>query len=125
MSLLSYYNPIPRLLYDEIYPYMPIRSTWRDAPEQTETGYIICQDVPGFKKENLTIEVGNDNYIRVNGESHSSQSKSRVSRKITQKWYIPRNADPASIMAQCEDGVLTITMNKINPQDSYRRIAIV
>jgi len=82
-----------------------------DAFEKTETGYSMEVMVPGFSKEDLIVQIVNDRYLTVNGESSYGTTK----RKFAQRWHLPIHVDISTIKATVKKGILTVIMNKKEP----------
>jgi len=69
----------------------------------TGDGYSFQIEVPGIKKENLKVEVNGEN-ITVSGK--------RGDQELKRIFDIPLGADPLSIDAHLEDGVLELRFKK-------------
>ena len=84
-----------------------------------EKSYSIALDIPGFSKENVSIEVENKK-LTVAGERTESARKEtdvvlRQERKFGQfhrVFNLPDNIQDESIQAKFENGVLTINLPK-------------
>lgn len=87
------------------------KSIFDESINQTENGFEIKRNVPGYGKEDLVIEIEN-NILNV-------KSKDEV---ISFAYSLSPNVDIKSIEAKCDKGVLVITLNK--NKDSIKTIEI-
>lgn len=80
-----------------------------------DNSYEITVDVPGFNKDNLSIDIQND-ILRISGkrESESKQDDKhyyrieRSSGSFLRTLSLPQDADSDEIQASLKDGVLTL-----------------
>lgn len=81
--------------------------------------YTGSFDIPGVKRENLSLETEN-----VGGKRVLRVSWSRDDRPYERYWRLPPEVDADAIDAQLADGVLTLTLPKAKRTSSTRAITI-
>ena len=125
---------IPRKFYlDDIFDDFMV-------PERTNVGkcdiyekdnkYHIEMDVPGFKKEDIKINLDN-NYLTIFAEKKSEDKdeskkyirKERTYSKFERSIYLG-DADEENIEAEYKDGILNIIVPKINENRTKKYIEI-
>nr|GMC92434.1 17.3 kDa class II heat shock protein-like [Ipomoea batatas] len=62
--------------------------------------YVFIIDMPGLKSGDIKVQIDDDN-VRVG--------------KLMRKFVLPENANKEKITAVCQDGVLTVTVEKLPP----------
>lgn len=104
-----------------------MRGTGSEAPtgpwdtpmdlEETEDAYLLEMDLPGVRKDAVSIEV-NDHEIRVSGEVKQRENRGRLHHQ-TRNWGqfdqvvpLPGEVDPAKAEATLTDGVLAVRAPK-------------
>lgn len=89
---------------------------------ETETGYEISMNLPGFKKEDVTGEV-KDGYLVIKATSKTSNEEKDASGKYIRKerfegscsrsFYVGDAVTQDDIKARFEDGVLKVSIPKM------------
>ncbi|KAM7507466.1 hypothetical protein LguiA_017919 [Lonicera macranthoides] len=112
----------------------PTRSYVRDAKAMAATpadvkelpnSYVFTIDMPGLKSGDIQVQVEDDNVLVISGERKREEEKEgakyvRMERRIgkfMRKFVLPENANTDKISAVCQDGVLTVTVEKLPPPE--------
>ena len=93
--------------------------------KETDGGYELTIDLPGFKKDDVQAEL-KDGYLTINaqtqGESEDKDDqgtyvrKERFSGKCSRTFYVGDDVEEDDIKAKFEDGVLKIAVPKKQEQ---------
>ncbi len=112
---------------------MPKEAIWMPAvnEKEDEKAYYIEVDLPGVKKEDINVEV-KDNILVISGErkfkkEEEDKGYKRVESffgKFERRFTLPADADPERIEAKVEDGVLYITIPKIEQHQNAKKIEV-
>lgn len=87
---------------------------------ESENHFLISLDMPGVKKEDINIEV-KDNQLRISGErrrdveseqNERSHRHERTYGRFERMFTVPRNIDASNIEAEYDNGVLNIALPK-------------
>ncbi len=83
---------------------------------ENEKGYLLTVDVPGVRKENITIEFEND-VLTLSVKNSKTDSKLNYIKKENfsndyKRTYVLEDADNKNIKAKLENGVLMIVVGK-------------
>ncbi|KAL1827290.1 hypothetical protein ACET3Z_005702 [Daucus carota] len=99
-------------------------STPADVKEYPNS-YVFVVDMPGLKSGEIKVQVEEDNVLVVSGERKREEEKEgvkyvRMERRVgkfMRKFILPENANLEAIKAVCQDGVLTVTVDKLPPPE--------
>ena len=104
--------------------YMPVTDIY-----ETDNGLMIVMEMPGVTKERVTIDLQGD-VLRIEGQIDFSQYKGMEPvyteynvGHFVRTFSLPSKIDREKIAAQLEDGVLTLTLPKVQ-EAQPRRISI-
>lgn len=98
---------------------------------QEKDAFIVRAELPGFRKEDLNVEVA-DGILTVTGhqrnESKSNEKEKETNvatqeRTVTRSIALPDQVDLDKVQATYEDGVLTVTLSK-SEEAKPRQVAI-
>ncbi|WP_413294735.1 Hsp20/alpha crystallin family protein [Bdellovibrio sp. HCB185ZH] len=83
--------------------------------EEKENAYIVTTDLPGFKKEDIKIEMA-DNVLTISGERIKEAGDKKYSErswgKFQRTFSLPVHVAGDKIEASYKDGVLEVTLPK-------------
>jgi Molecular chaperone (small heat shock protein) len=99
---------------------------------ETEEGYELQIDLPGMKKEDISVELA-DGILTVSGERSDEREDQRRGYYLSERSYggvrrsfrVPESVKTEDIGASFRDGVLTLSMPRTEEaQQSARRIDV-
>ncbi|KAL3530826.1 hypothetical protein ACH5RR_010148 [Cinchona calisaya] len=93
------------------------RVDWKETPE----AHVFKAELPGIKKEEVKVEVEDDRVLQIRGERNVEKEDKndtwhrveRSSGQFMRRFRLPENAKMDEIKAAMENGVLTITIPKV------------
>ncbi|ORY23291.1 HSP20-like chaperone [Neocallimastix californiae] len=105
---------------------------------EDENNYYIHADLPGMKKDQVKMELSDEDRILTISESEKKEQKDtnkeennkKYSRiecsygKFSRSFSIPENADINNIQAKMENGVLEVTLKKMEAQKNEHKHSI-
>ncbi|XP_009617034.1 uncharacterized protein [Nicotiana tomentosiformis] len=83
--------------------------------------YVLIVDTPGLKSGDIKVQVEDDNVLLISGERKREEEKEggkyikmeRGVGKFMRKFTLPENINTDAISAVCQDGILTVTVEKL------------
>ena len=76
--------------------------------EDNESSYTFSLSLPGFKREEVSVEIQRDNYLVIKAEKGGKAKHLGISRSM----HLGDEVDPDKVTAKLEDGILTIVCTK-------------
>ena len=99
----------------------PAANVMRTDVKETETGYELDVDLPGYKKENVQVEL-KDGCLTVTAKTAQSKDeqdengryirRERYSGTCSRAFYVGEDIEQNDINAKFEDGILKLSVPK-------------
>jgi len=96
-------------------------SDWAPAVDikENDDNFVIVADIPGVKPEDIEVQMENG-VLTIKGEKETEKKEEKDDYKRIERSYgsfyrrfsLPDSADPETISAESDDGVLRITVAK-------------
>ena len=107
--------------FDDFNFFRPARPAVRTDIRETDTGYELDVELPGYKKEDLNLELTNG-YLNISAEKNNSkEEKDKNGRVVRQErytgsmkrsFYVGEEITEEDIKAKFEDGILKLQVPK-------------
>ena len=126
-------------LFSAIDPMFEMRGLFNDFPweekvrqgaaipkmdiSEKEKAIVVTAEVPGFKRDEIEVSL-HDGVLTISAETSSEEEekekgevirRERYSGKLQRRLSLGENIDTQNLQAQLEDGVLTLTLPKMEP----------
>ena len=99
----------------------PTATAMRTDIKETETGYELDVDLPGYKKENVQVEL-KDGCLTVTAKTAQNRDekdengkyirRERYSGTCSRSFYVGEDIEQTDIKAKFEDGILKLSVPK-------------
>ena len=101
--------------------------------KDTENGYEVDIDLPGFKKDEVTVDL-QDGYLTISAakglDKDESNKKGKFLRQeryagsMSRSFYVGDDVESADVSAKFEDGILKISFPKAAPKELPKHTTI-
>ena len=133
-DLFNVFDDFDREFFDGRPCRMPVqmRNGFSTDIQETENGYVLESELPGFRKEDISIDVTKD-YITISAsDDENKDEKNEEGKFIRRERYSGSYSrsfsiagiDADNISAEYNDGILKINMPKKSESQNTRRLEI-
>ena len=97
---------------------------------ETEKGYTLMIDLPGFKKDEVTAEL-KDGYLTISAQKSAEREQKQEGRLIrserstgacSRTFYVGEGVKEGDCKASFEDGILTVQVPKVGAVEPQKRL---
>ncbi|KAL0241450.1 hypothetical protein GEMRC1_006685 [Eukaryota sp. GEM-RC1] len=129
MSIRPFFDP---LIDNVIEPLTTrIRSRFSTDIHETDNGWELEMEAPGFRKEELNIEIDGHDLV-ISGQHAQEEERpgrrtvfrEREVSKVARRFTLPANSDPSKIRCKMEHGLLRVSIPKSESGGSRKRLQI-
>ena len=93
--------------------------------------YVVTADLPGFETEDIELTLA-DGTLRLEAERESDEReehdrylrRERSRRSVSRRLHLPEPVDEEGVNASYNNGVLTVTLPKLEEADDSKQIDI-
>ncbi len=122
--------------FDDFYPEYNNNTTISAFTPQVNTregefAYHVDVDLPGVKKENISIDIDNNKLVISGEREHKEEVKEEDYFKVETSFgkfqrifTLPENVDTENISATTNDGVLEVVLPKVTQEETKKKIEI-
>ncbi len=117
----SFFDDFARPMRNMVSYSMPTSAAMKTDVRETDTGYELDIDLPGYKKEDVRAEL-KDGYLTISAESKSDNDtkdengkylrRERYYGSCSRSFYIGEEVTEQDVRARFEDGILKISVPK-------------
>jgi len=75
--------------------------------EESDDGFIVLADLPGFDRDELSLRLRDDE-LHLSGEHEVRDGSSYRSRRVSERITLPAHVDPEHVTASYHNGVLEV-----------------
>ncbi|ORY74015.1 HSP20-like chaperone, partial [Neocallimastix californiae] len=100
---------------------------------EDENNYYIHADLPGMRKDQVKMELSDEDRVLTISEQNETKKEENNKKyskiecsygKFSRSFSIPENADINNIQAKMDNGVLEVTLKKMEPQKNEHKHSI-
>lgn len=121
---------LPALANDETQPGLLLP---RMNVEEQDSGFRLTLEIPGMNKDDIHVEVDKGRLV-VRGEKKEERTETKEKTNIhvreirygsfRRELVLPENVDTANISGGYKDGVLTLTLPKVEKKNGATRVSL-